>query len=144
MDRKSKKTELERLILVTEASRQRLTGDLCGFRKRLDVPTRVRGSLRNHPSGWLGGSLVAGMLASLVFRRKKKTVEWRVEGSREKRRRAGLFGFVGSLITLASPMLVSLAKVWIGNQVRHFLATQTLPPFLSRAYPAVSRFAKPR
>jgi len=144
MDRKSQKAELERLILVTEASRLRLTADLGTFRTRLDVPSRVRGSLRQHPGGWLGGSVLAGMLASLMFRRKKKTVEWRVEGTREKRRRAGLFGFVGSMITLASPMLVSLAKVWIGNQVRHFLATQTLPPFLSRAYPAVSRFSKPR
>jgi hypothetical protein len=144
MDRNSQKTELERLILVTQASRQRLTEEIGVFRQRLDVPARVRGSLRQHPGGWLGGSVVAGLLASLVFRRKKTTVEWRLDGGREKRRRAGLFGFIGSLLTLASPMLMSLAKAWIGNQVRHFLATQTLPPFLSRAYPAVSRFAKPR
>lgn len=129
---------------VSELSRRRLSADYSEFKRRIDLPLRVRNSLRNHPREWFGGTALLGLVASLLFRKKKRVVEWHVEGPAETKRRAGILGFLGGLVTLASPVLMALGKSWLKGQVRHIVATQTLPPFLTRAYPLVSRFSKPR
>ncbi len=141
MARSTQKAELERLIRLTEKSRARLTTDIAAFKERINVPARVKDSLRSRPGGWLGGSLLAGLAASLLFKRRKRRPAWEF-AERPRKRRRGMLGLLGGLVTLVSPMLMTMARTWAGNQVRHYLATQTLPRFFSRAHPVDSRFSK--
>ena len=70
MDRKlSKSEQIERLIRLSETSRFRLREEAVSLKQRLDVPARVRSSLKGHPTSWMLGSLAAGLAASWMLRR---------------------------------------------------------------------------
>lgn len=57
MDRKlPKDQEIERLIRLGEAARTCLEHEAVSLKRRLDVPARIRSSLKEHPAGWLLGS----------------------------------------------------------------------------------------
>ena len=61
MDRKlSEKAEIERLIRLSESARVCLEGEAARIKQRFDIPARIRGSLSQHPTSWLFGSLDAG------------------------------------------------------------------------------------
>ena len=69
MDRKlPKDQEIERLIRLGEAARTCLEHEAVLLKERLDVPARIRSSLKEHPAGWLLGSLASGLAASLLLR----------------------------------------------------------------------------
>lgn len=111
MDRKSaEKSEVERLIQLSAAARSRLTHDAIALRDKLDVSARIRHSLHDKPGMWLTGSIVSGLAASMLFRRKKSA---RAEKSR------GLAGtLLGITLTTARPLL----KIWLGNALRKWLS----------------------
>lgn len=110
MDRKSaEKSEVERLIRLSAAARSRLAHDAIALREKLDVPARIRHSLQEKPGLWVTGSIVSGLAASLLFRRKKST---RAEKSR------GLTKTIlGLTLTTARPLL----KIWLGDALRKWL-----------------------
>lgn len=127
MDRKLSKTqEKERLIRLAEASRSCLEGEAAVLRQRLDVPTRVRSSLKTHPTGWLLGSLAAGLAASLFFRRKRVVVE-----KVEKKRHSLPLTLLGLTLTAVRPF----AKVWLADQVKHYMTGQRGHPTGGQPYP---------
>jgi hypothetical protein len=113
MDRKfSKDQEIQRLIQLSASARSCLGNEAILLKKRMDVPARIRGSLRRNPTGWLLGSLGSGIIASLIFRRKAPSVE--------KKKRGLSRTIMGLTLTAVRP----LAKVWITDQVKGFLARQ--------------------
>lgn len=123
MDRKpAHKPEIERLIRLGADARAQLGRDAADLQRKLDVPARVRDSLRSNPAGWLGGSAVAGLAASLLFRRKKKTVK----AVKKKTLAALLLGLVANALT---PLL----KIWLTGQLKQFLAKQARTYYPSRA-----------
>lgn len=110
MDRKlSKDEELQRLTRIAAAARSHLSGEAIALKARLDVPARIRGSLKSHPTGWLVGSLVSGLAASLLFRR----------GSpREpKKHRSFPIAILGLILTMVRPF----AKVWATDLLKGYL-----------------------
>lgn len=110
MDRKlSHNQEIERLIHLSAASRVCLTGELVTLKQRLDFPARIRDSLKNHPSGWLFGSLAAGLVGSFLFRRKPAATVTKQRGL--------LFTLLGLGLTAARPF----AKVWLADHVKSYL-----------------------
>lgn len=111
MDRKlSKNEELERLIRMADASRSVLGGEVLALKHKLDVPSRVKHSLKSHPTGWLFGSLASGLAASLLFRR---------GGSPKspKKRRSFPVATLGLILTLVRPF----AKVWATDLLKSYL-----------------------
>ncbi|MES2475410.1 MAG: hypothetical protein V4640_06495 [Verrucomicrobiota bacterium] len=80
------------------------------FKAKLDVPARVRSSLKDNPTGWLIGSAASGLAASLFLRRKPE------KPVREKSSHP--LGFLALILTLVRP----LAKVWLTDQVKSYLA----------------------
>ena len=101
--------ELERLIRLAAASRSCLTSEVIALRQRLDFPTRIRGSLKSHPTAWLFGSLASGFAGSLMFRRKSAAPETKPRGS--------VVTLLGLALTAARPF----AKVWLADQVKSYL-----------------------
>lgn len=120
MDRKSaEKSEVERLIQLSAAARSRLTHDAIALREKLDVPTRIRHSLHDKPGMWLTGSILSGLAASMLFRRKKSA---RTEKSR------GLAGtLLGLVLTTARPLL----KIWFGNALKKWLSQRIATSLVS-------------
>lgn len=104
--------QIQQLIRTGENARAVLGADIRTLKQKLDVPNRLRDSLRTHPTGWLGGSLVAGMAGSLLFRRKAK---------REKIKRKGVYGLLLSLLFTA---IRPVAKVWLAGQLRNFVSSK--------------------
>lgn len=104
--------EIQRLIDAGDTARGVLGSEIRAFKHKLDVPARVKESLVSHPTGWLGGSLVAGMAGSLLFRRKAK---------REKVKKKTLWGV---LLSLAIAGLRPFVKVWLAGQLKNYVAAK--------------------
>lgn len=113
MDRKShQKQEIQRLIDLGNAARNRLQADISALQHRLDVPARFRESLAKHPTGWMAGSLVSGIATSLFLRRKPAAIsKFRL--------------FPTSLVALTLTAARPLLKVWLVGQLKQW-ATRAL------------------
>jgi len=110
MDRKLQQNqEIERLIQAAQIARSYLEVEALSLQQRLDIPTRIRGSLKSHPTGWLVGSAVSGLAASLMFRRRPVVTE--------KRHRSLPLAVLGLAFAAARP----IAKVWITDQLKTYL-----------------------
>lgn len=110
MDRKFQQSqEIQRLIQAAQVARSYLEIEAISLKQRLDVPARIRGSLKSHPTGWLVGSTVSGLAASLLFRRRPVVTE--------KKRKSFPLALLGLTLTAVRP----LAKVWLTDQVKGYL-----------------------
>jgi len=106
----SKSPEINRLIRLAEEARSTLSVEVVSLKRRLDFPSRVKSSVRSHPTGWIGGGLALGLAFSTLFRRKKVKPE--------KVAKRGLFGF---LLTLVIAAARPAAQVWLTGQVRRYV-----------------------
>ncbi len=103
---------------MAATARSHLSGEASALKARLDVPARLRGSLKSHPTGWLLGSLASGLAsglaASLLFRR----------GSpREpKKHRSFPIAIFGLILTMVRPF----AKVWATDILKGYLLGEPL------------------
>jgi hypothetical protein len=106
MDRKlPENPEIQRLIELSENCRRFLENEATHLRQKLDIPSRVRDSLRESPTKWLAGSLASGFAASLLFRGRPAPAT---------KRRGIPATLLGLTLTAARPLL----KVWLANQVK--------------------------
>ena len=125
MDRKlPEDAEIQRLIRLSQASRRFLEAEVTVLKDRLDVPSRIRDSLKQHPSAWMAGSMVSGLFASALFRRKAPAT---------KKPRGVPAILLGLTLTAARPM----AKVWLANQLKQWLSGLASAPPSAR--PATRR-----
>lgn len=108
----SKTEETERLIRLASQARSHLSGEIAALKHQLDVPARVRDSLKSNPLGWLGGSLASGVAASLLFRGRRPATG--------KKPRSFPLAVAGLILTAARPLL----KVWLADQVKTYLGNQ--------------------
>ncbi len=114
MDRKlSKNQEIQQLIQLSEAARACLSSEASVLKARLDVPTRIRSSLKENPAGWLFGSLGSGLAASLLLRRGGRKTSADVF----KKPRSLPASALGLALNAAKP----LAKIWLTNQLKNYL-----------------------
>ena len=121
MDRElSKDQQIEQLIRQSQIARSFLESEANVLRQKLDVPARLRSSLKGHPTGWLFGSAATGLAASLLFRRKPAPAARQNRGLPLK--------ILGLILTLARPM----AKLWLSGQVKNYLAATSRQPALNR------------
>jgi hypothetical protein len=116
MDRKlPENPEIQRLIQLSAAARCCLESQIIALKQRVDIPSRLRGSLAHHPASWMIGSLAAGLATSLAFHRKPST---------ENKRRGIPATLLGLTLTAARP----LVKVWLADQVKHWVAGKPTSP----------------
>ncbi|MGL4398576.1 MAG: hypothetical protein ACRCXD_01795 [Luteolibacter sp.] len=126
MDRKLQQAkEIERLIALGESARSCLEFEAISLKQRLDVPTRLRDSLRSHPTGWLMGSMASGLAASMLFGRKPP--------AREKKKSSLPLTLLGLSLTAVRPV----AKIWLADIVKQYLSAQGTRP-LTRLEPSGS------
>lgn len=111
--------QIEQLIRLSAASRMRLSQDVATFRQRMDVPGRVLHALRSHPVGWIGGSAMAGLAATLLLRR----------GTAKRKSRRGLRGL---LFSLALSTIRPIVKTWLNARLKQCVLAQLNPAGTSR------------
>lgn len=102
--------EIRQLIRLSAAARSHLEREALVIRHRLDVPARIRESVKNQPLGWLLGSLGAGLAASLLVRRNQPAPTKKIRG------------FKGRLLALALTTGRPLVKVWLARRLKHWAA----------------------
>jgi hypothetical protein len=116
MDRKlSNQQEIQRLIRASDSARHTLQSEATLLRQKLDVPARLRASLKSSPTGWLMGSLASGFGLSLLFRRQAPP--------QEKKKRSLPITLLGLTLTAARP----LAKIWLADQAKNYLSNRLGP-----------------
>ncbi len=81
------------------------------MKRSLDVPARVRGSLKQHPTGWLVAALSAGIMVSSLLRRRSSS------SPLVKKHRSVPIAVVGLALTAFRPFL----KMWLTDQVKNYL-----------------------
>ncbi len=101
----TERAEIQELIRISDQARSQLGVQIGKVRKTLEAPTRVVGSLRQHPKYWLFGSMAAGLAVSLLIGRLPRP---RKKGFSLKKKALAL------TLTAARP----IAKVWLANQVK--------------------------
>jgi hypothetical protein len=125
MDRKLQQApEIERLIRLGEAARSTLEVEAAALKQRFDVPARLKDSLKSHPTGWLVGSLASGLAASMLFSRRPP--------AREKKTRGLPLTLLGLSLTAVRP----IAKIWLADQVKQYLAAPRARPMTRQQPPS--------
>ncbi|MFD2255750.1 hypothetical protein ACFSSA_03595 [Luteolibacter algae] len=107
------------LIRLSEISRAQLGQAHAHFKHKLDVPSRMKDSLKAEPVKWVGGSLAAGFLGSFLFKgkNKQKTPE-RVKTVKKER------NFLISLLLLGLTMAKPAAKIYATKLLKDYFRTQ--------------------
>jgi hypothetical protein len=120
MDRKSHTNpEILRLQERSEAARGTVGTHVTKLKRQLDVPARLRESLRGKPSTWILGSTVAGMAAGFLFPRFRRPAP--IVSLSRKSAAARLLGLAWAT---SRPFL----KAWLANQLRiWFIQRASLP-----------------
>lgn len=103
--------EILRLVRASDAARASLGRDAAALCHKLDLAARFRESLGRHPSTWLLGSLASGLAAAFVLRPARAVVTASAPGGIPLK-------LLGLTLTAARP----LAKVWLANQAKRWLA----------------------
>ena len=67
-----KSLELAELILRSDVARFQIGQAHHKLKQKLDIPLRIRDSLKSSPLKWLGGSLGVGFMGSFLFRSKRR------------------------------------------------------------------------
>lgn len=113
-----KSLELEELIRRSEAARIQIGHAHLQLKKKLDIPLRIRDSLKSSPMKWLAGSLGVGFLGSFLFRSKR--AEIKVEP--EKKHHGWFIGLLLMLFALAKPTIKIYATKMIGDYLQNQLS----------------------
>lgn len=108
--------QIQRLVRESDTARGVIGSEIRNLKYKLDVPSRLKDSLRSHPSGWVGGSVVAGLAASLLFRKKSKPLP-----VKEEVKKKTLMGF---FLTLGIAALRPLVKAWLTGQLKHYISAK--------------------
>ena len=107
----SKLQDIQRLVQQGEDSRSLLSGHATLLRQRLDIPARLRTSLREKPSHWITGGLASGFVASFLLRRKAPR-------TKKPKNRSLPLALVGITFAAVRPLL----QGWLTSQVKNYVA----------------------
>ncbi len=119
------KHELAELIRQSEAARAQLSASKAAFKRKIDVPTRIKGSISEEPTKWVGGSLLLGFLSKFLFGRGSKQPSTKIGNQRVKavkKERNFLFGILALITACAKPLMrmyaTKLVKNYFQSQLR--------------------------
>lgn len=112
------KKEFGELIRRSEAARLQIGLAHSRFKRRLDLPSRIKDSIKSEPGKWLGISAVVGFVGSVLLK-SKKTPPIEKAGPFRKKRRFSL-AMVALLVRLAKPA----AKIYATKLIKDYLTSR--------------------
>lgn len=111
-----KSLELAELVRRSDAARIQIRQAHLELRRKLEVPLRIRDSLKSSPLKWIGGSLGIGFVSSLLFRYRRSESKH----STEKKNRGWFIESLLMIYTLVKPSL----KVYATKLLTDYLQKQ--------------------
>ena len=109
------------LIEEIARSRRQVARDLRSVREELDLPRKIRRSVRNEPVPWIIGAIAIGLLVTAVVTRRKKVIVEATRGGKTKKKllEAGfVLGALRIAATLLKPVVVNLVAKKFGPYSR--------------------------
>ncbi len=122
-----KSLELAELIRRSEAARVQIGHAHLQLKKKLDIPLRLRDSLKSSPMKWLGGSLGVGFLGSFLFRSRRP----KVRHEPEKKHRGWFIGLLMMLFALVKPSLKIYATKLLKDYLQHQITARSGNPLVN-------------
>jgi hypothetical protein len=119
-DPTEKSKRLAELVKRSEASRLALSDAHAGLMHAMDLPSRLKSSMSASPIKWLGGSMAASLVASLLFRSRKKNAPARL--ATVKKERGSLPGLLSLALSLSKPVL----KIYATKLLKDYLARRLM------------------
>lgn len=100
------------------ASRQQVSWELRGLRYEVNIPRRIRRSMREHMGLWIGAAVAVGVIVMMLPRKKEVHVDLAkgLKGRPEKKFLEA--GFLLGLLRLAAPLLKPMVKNFITQKMR--------------------------
>lgn len=121
MARSNKETvELGELIRRSEASRLQLSQSHAVLKRKLDIPSKIKKSIKLNPLPWVGGSIATGFFGSLSLGKKKKKFK------ESKTTRKISKGFVIGSLSLIIKALKPFAKIYVTSLLKDYLRNQLI------------------
>ena len=119
MARKSQKAiDLAELVRKSEAARLKLGEAHRDLRQKLDVPARVKDSIKSQPQKWLGASLVAGFAGSFLIKMKKGKAKRKVSAGGK------LKSLFPTPISVVLKLLKPAVKIYLAKVIRDYVENQ--------------------
>ena len=106
------------LIEEIARSRRRVARNLRSVRDELDLPRKIRQSVRRRPVGWIVGAVAIGLVLTSLTTRKKKIYVNAKTGTKSKSAllEAGfILGVLRITAGLLKPVIVNLVKKKLGS-----------------------------
>lgn len=119
-DPTEKSKRLAELVKRSEASRLALSDAHAGLMHAMDLPSRLKSSMSASPVKWLGGSMAASLVASLLFRSRKKNAPALL--ATVKKERGSLPGLLSLVFSLSKPAL----KIYASKLLKDYLARRLM------------------
>ncbi|GEM_PF-382672 len=100
------------------ASRQDVARELRSVRDEVDIPLKIRRSLREHTGLWIGAAIAVGVIVMILPRKKEVHVDLAkgLKGKPEKKFLEA--GFLLGVLRLLAPLLKPMVKNFIAHKMR--------------------------
>jgi hypothetical protein len=111
-----KSSEIAELIRCADAARFQIGQAHHRLKQKLDIPLRIRDSLKSSPLKWLTGSLATGFVGSFLFRSRKPRKD------EAKKSRGWIMSSLSMAFNLAKPALKIYGAKILQDYLQHQLA----------------------
>jgi hypothetical protein len=100
-------------------SRVRVARSLRGVREELNVPRKIRRSVRRKPVPWIVGAIAVGLIITAIVTRKKKVIVTATRGAKTK---SALLeaGFVLGALRVAASLLKPVVMKFVEEKFRNY------------------------
>lgn len=119
-ERTQERTKLAELVRRSGTARIQIGLAHANLRRRLDIPERLKESIKSQPMKWLGGSMLAGLFGSFIFKggiRKKESIS----------RAGGLGNFLTSgLLKLLYKLVKPAAQIYATKLLKDYLEARLI------------------
>lgn len=112
--------KISELIAQSEAARLQLGKSHAEFKCKLDLPTRLRESVKAEPTKWIGGSAAVGLVGSFLLRRKKKPKQLARRAKKVKKQKSLPLAALGMVFTAMKPA----AKIYATKLLKDYFKNQ--------------------
>ena len=110
----------EQIKREIDLSRERLAREVDGLRYELDIPRKIRNSLRSQTTIWIGAAAVIGLALSFLPRRKKEIYLDAKSGRSPTKHPFLEAGFLLGALKIAATLLRPMITKFVAAKMRDF------------------------
>lgn len=117
----------EQIKREIDLSRDRLERELDGLRYELDIPRKIRNSLKSQTAIWIGAAALIGVALTFLPGRKKEVYVDAKSGRPAKKHHLLEAGFLLGALKITATLLKPMLMKFVANKMRGFAASDRAP-----------------